>query len=447
MKNFKKERKEQEKIELWKMQGLSDLEIKKKLEKSRKNEKIQTGVKWVFVGGAIIALSFGAYKMVNKIIADQQTKLTPEEQKDLEEKKKDEEKLKEDISKDVPDKDPEDIVIPIVPTKEDGATDEEIAEAEKKAEEAKQEKGYWSAVKETKSKVSDSIQNEIVKITKEDPDFDQEALPEYLKGFDSVRRINNAYVMDDGSLVVNCDYLYRETFPNGESVLRQVNAAFRFVNPNLESTFNTPQDLIDFIQDEATTSEMFGLNSGLEYEELADVYYNHINHLGLLNDYAEEGAKVELEKITAYEYDGESPMHYYCISKVTNGDKITYVVTDATSQVKTQGMSMEEWKAWAKDPSDKSGVFKIYEYELSPLNFDWKALSEKYSGQKTQEAQAQAEIEEISTRDANGKVTGFDWNAYTDLMKQKEAEKEARELEQTATQQESVTYSDQELSL
>ena len=411
MKNFKKERKEQEKIELWKMQGLSDLEIKKKLEKSRKNEKIQTGVKWVFVGGAIIALSFGAYKMVNKIIADQQTKLTPEEQKDLEEKKKDEEKLKEDISKDVPDKDPEDIVIPIVPTKEDGATDEEIAEAEKKAEEAKQEKGYWSVVKETKSKVSDSIQNEIVKITKEDPDFDQKALPEYLKGFDSVRRINNAYVMDDGSLVVNCDYLYRETFPNGESVLRQVNAAFRFVNPNIESTFNTPQDLIDFIQDEATTSEMFGLNSGLEYEELADVYYNHINHLGLLNDYAEEGAKVELEKITAYEYDGESPMHYYCISKVTNGDKITYVVTDATSQVKTQGMSMEEWKAWAKDPSDKSGVFKIYEYELSPLNFDWKALSEKYSGQKTQEAQAQAEIDSISKKDEQGKVVGLDWNA------------------------------------
>ena len=61
--------------------------------------------------------------------------------------------------------------------------------------------------------------------------------------------------------------------------------------------------------------------------------------------------------------------------------------------------------------------------------------------------EAQAEIEEISTRNENGNVTGFDWNAYTDLMKQKEAEKEAKELEQTVTQQESVTYSDQELSL
>lgn len=85
----------------------------------------------------------------------------------------------------------------------------------------------------------------------------------------------------------------------------------------------------------------------------------------------------------------------------------------------------------------------------SKSSIDWKSFLNEYKEyqQKQQEAQAQAEIEEISTRNENGNVTGFDWNAYTDLMKQKEAEKEAKELEQTATQQESVTYSDQELSL
>lgn len=117
------------------------------------------------------------------------------------------------------------------------------------------------------------------------------------------------------------------------------------------------------------------------------------------------------------------------------------------SDVKTGDFTMDEWRTWAKDPNDKGGVFCDYEYIFLPLNLDWKALSEEYSGQKTQEAEAQAEIEEISTRNENGNVTGFDWNAYKDLMKQKEAEKEAKELEQTATQQESVTYSDQELSL
>lgn len=440
----KKQRIEQEKIKLWKMQGLSDAEIEKKLEKSRKNEKTKTTIKWVIVGGAIIALSIGAYKVVDKIISDQQTKLTPDEQKNLEEKKKDEEKLKEDISKDVPDKDPNDIIIPKVPTKEEGASDEEIAEAEKKAEEAKQEKEYWTTVKETKDKVSDNIEDQISKITNNDPNFDEIRIPVYLRGFQKVRRINNAYVMDDGSLVVDCDYLYRETFPNGESVLRQMNASFRFINKNLESKFDDMQSMIDFMQNEETTSEMFGMNNGLEMEELKDVYYNHLNHLGLLYDYGEDGAKIELEKITAYEYDGESPIHYYCISKVTSGATIKYVITDATSQVKTQGMSMDEWKAWAKDPSDKSGVFKVYEYELSPLNFDWKALSEKYSGQKTQEEQVQNVIDSFSSLDENGEEV-LDYPAFKQFDQQQQAEKEAKELEQKMRQEAKVTYSEQEL--
>lgn len=443
----KREKLEAQKIKEWREQGYSEAEIAKKLEKSRKTRKVKSAAKVIVVTLAIGATAIGIYKVADKVISDLQSKLSPEEQKDLDEKKKEEEKLKDDISKDTPDKDPNEIVIPVVPTKEDGATDEEIAEAQQKADEAKKEKEYWMSVKETKEKISDNISDQISEITKNDPNFDKSALPEYLSGFQKVRRINNAYVMEDGSLIVDCDYLYQKTYANGESVLRQANASFRFVNPNLESTFNTTQDLINFMQNEATTSEMFGLNNGLEYEELADVYYNHINHLGLLNDYAEQGAKVELEKITAYEFDGECPVHYYCTSKVTNGDKIIYVVTDVTSQIATQNMTMEEWKTWAKDPTNKRGVFSLYEYSMNPLNFDWKALSEEYSGQKTQEAQAQAEIEEISTRNENGNVTGFDWNAYKDLMKQKEAEKEAKELEQTATQQASVTYSDQELSL
>ena len=89
----------------------------------------------------------------------------------------------------------------------------------------------------------------------------------------------------------------------------------------------------------------------------------------------------------------------------------------------------------------------LYQAKAKNLIAMSKKVVEEYSGQKTQEAEAQAEIEEISTINENGNVTGFDWNAYKDLMKQKEAEKEAKELEQTATQQASVTYSDQELSL
>lgn len=371
------------KIQLWKSQGYSDKEIAAKLEKLKKTRGMKSVAKAIVITLAIGVTAVGIYKLTGKIIFDQLSKLSPSEQKDLDEKKKEEEKLLNEIANDVPDKNPDDIVIPDVPTKEDGATDEEIVEAQKQADAAKQEKEYWTSVKETKEKISENISDQISEITKDDPNFDKRALPEYLSGFQKVRRINNAYVMEDGSLIVDCDYLYQKTYANGESVLRQMNATFRFVNENLPSIFNTTQDITNFITNELTRSEMFGLNNGLEYEELTDVYYNHINHLGLLYDYAEQGAKVELEKITAYEFDGECPVHYYCTSKVTNGDEIIYVITDVTSQIATQNMTMEEWKAWAKDPTNKRGVFGLYEFSMNPLNFDWKALSEKYSGQQS----------------------------------------------------------------
>lgn len=441
------EKLKQQKIEEWKEQGFNDTQIKQKLQKYEQKLNKKRIIKAVSISIGTVVVLTSLSVVVQKVIDHFSKLLNEEDKKHIKKRKDEEERLIDDISNDVPDKDPNDIVIPKVPTKEEGATDEEIAEAEKKVEEAKQEKEYWTSVKETKEKITENISNQIFEITKDDPDYDKSQLPDYLKGFQKVRRINNAYVMNDGSLLVDCDYLYLETFKDGTTALRQMNATFRFVNENLPSTFNTTQDITNFMTNESTSSEMFGMNEGVVLEELNDVFKNHICNIGTLGEYVENGAKIELEKISAYEYDGDCPIRYYSIAKVTDGEKIIYVASDVASDVKTGDFTMDEWRTWAKDPNDKGGVFCDYEYIFLPLNLDWKALSEEYSGQKTQEAEAQSEIEEISTRDENGNVTGFDWNAYADLMKQKEAEKEAKELEQTVTQQESVTYSDQELSL
>lgn len=442
----KREKKEQEKIKLWKMQGLSDAEIDKKLKKFRLGENIKTAVKWTVVGGAVITFGFGVYKVADKIISNQQNKLSPEEQKDLEEKKKEEEKLLEDISNDVPDKNPDDIVIPKIPTKEEGATEEEIAEAEKKAEEAKQEKEFWTSVKETKEKITENISDQITEMTKNNISVDE--LPNYLKGFERVRRINNAYAMNDGSLLVDCDYLYLETFANGESVLRQMNATFRFVNENLPSIFNTTQDIINFMTNESTRSEMFGMNEGVELEELNDVFNNHICNLGTLGEYAEKGAKIELEKITAYEYEGNCPIRYYSIAKITDGEKIIYVASDVASDVKTSDFTMEEWRAWAKNPDDIGGVFCDYEFIFSPINLDWKALYEEYSGQQSsQEEEQTAEAASFETTNEQGEVDGFDWNAYRARMQQKEEEEQKNYAQQNVVDTTKVLYDDFELGL
>ncbi len=61
------------------------------------------------------------------------------------------EEIKEEIKNDVPDKKPQDIIVPIVPTKEDGATDEQIALAQQQADEAIEEKSYWTIVEIVKN--------------------------------------------------------------------------------------------------------------------------------------------------------------------------------------------------------------------------------------------------------------------------------------------------------
>ena len=116
--------------------------------------------------------------------------------------------------------------------------------------------------------------------------------------------------------------------------------------------------------------------------------------------------------------------------------------------METQNMSKDEWVKFATTKgSDTERIFVTSTEKWGALNFDWKALSEEYSGQKTQEAQAQAEIEEISTRDENGKVTGMDWDESQEKVEKKKAQNAAKLASQDAAMDYMPLYSDQELSL
>lgn len=75
----------------------------------------------------------------------------------------------------------------------------------------------------------------------------------------------------------------------------------------------------------------------------------------------------------------------------------------------------------------------------------WQEIQSKYN--KSAEAQAQAEIDEISTRDANGKVTGMDWDEYQEKVETKKAQNAAKLASQDAAMDHTPLYSDQGLSL
>ena len=75
----------------------------------------------------------------------------------------------------------------------------------------------------------------------------------------------------------------------------------------------------------------------------------------------------------------------------------------------------------------------------------WQEIQSKYN--KSAQAQAQAEIDEISTRDANGKVTGMDWDEYQEKVEKKKAQNAAKLASQDAAMDHTPLYSDKELSL
>lgn len=366
------------------------------------------------LGGMIAAavVGVGTYVVI-KVVNNQNNKFEQE----------DDSKLREDVSKDTPDKDPNDIIIA-----------DDISEEEK--QKLQEEKEYWTVVQETKKQLSEKI---LSSVTADESGH----MPAYIQNFQSVRRINNFYV-EGNNIIVDADILYNDY----DGSLQQMNFVLSFSNDGIELDSEDLSSVMNYISEENTKAKM--ISSLLDYDftdSLDEFYQNHVKDKYLLKEYQEQGYSVELFEMRCSRPSNETiPTNFLCISKLTKDDETIYLAHKLGTFMVTGNMDIEQWREFVKTTSNKNFSLKL-EQEWTPTGFDWKALSEEYSGQKTQEAQAQAEIEEISTRNENGNVTGFDWNAYTDLMKQKEAEKEAKELEQTATQQESVTYSDQELSL
>ena len=142
----------------------------------------------------------------------------------------------------------------------------------------------------------------------------------------------------------------------------------------------------------------------------------------------------------------EVPMRIFCVSKATKGDDVKYNYMEINASMVTMEMTLDQWVEYSKT-SNNDNLHVGFDQTYKSAELDWKALSEEYSGQKTQEAQAQAEIEEISTRDENGKVTGMDWNESQEKVEKKKAQNAAKLASQDAAMDHTPLYSDKELSL
>ena len=332
------------------------------------------------------------------------------------------EKVQQEIKNDKPDKKPaeiqtkiedkqtelENVQKEIEDLKNSGASEEEIAKAEEKQQQveeqiksAEQEKAYWETIETVKESTTNNVTFSI-----ENPGT-------------TIRRINGIYSYEGGAYF-NIDAV-KEEIIDGKSYYSQSNqfcCISKIVNGD-----ETYEEVLKLISESGSIwVERTCINKNSQ--EQRDYFEKNKSSMDSIFDILENNdyslSIIESWQTTTSEYPE------FIINAKSENDEMMYMATYSP-----------ELARYRVQPIQK----------ICPEFWAQLEIERSQTATTSAEAQAQAEIEEISTRNENGNVTGFDWNAYADLMKQKEAEKEAKELEQTATQQESVTYSDQELSL
>lgn len=271
--------------------------------------------------------------------------------------KKDDSKLREEISHDTPDKDPDDIVIP-----------DDITEEEK--QKLQEEKEYWTAVKEAKKLIAEKVLSSAL------PDESAE-LTIYIQNFQSVRRINNFYV-EGNNIIVDADILY-----NGyDGSLQQMNFVYSFSNNGIELESKDLSSVMNYITEENTKAKTISMLSAYDFTDSLDEFYqNHVKDKYLLKEYQKQEYLIELADIKCeISGKGEIPTIFLCISKLTKDDEIMYMAHKPdTFMVANGNMDIEQWREFVKTTSNKN-VFKSLEQKWTPTDFDWKALSEEYSG-------------------------------------------------------------------
>ena len=410
---MKKEKKEINLKKRLEEQGFSNDEINK-IMASRKRKTTT-----IVVGTFAVIVVIAGLVIVKEIKANKQkdTPIENEQQKQQEEEKK----LEEDIKNDKPDKDPEDIVIP------DNATKEE-------KEKLQEEKDYWSIVKQIKSRLEDSIQS--MKNGSESEDF--------IKNFRNIRRINNFYVDSEGALIVDADVLYGNQFMD-KLYLKQMNTIFSLSNDSVTLNDSNAEGVLNFIDDTQTKSMLLTNFDESAFDTgLNDFYNNHLKNYAGLKELQDDGYELELQDVKcSLASFSEAPMKMFCISKATKGEDVKYNLMEINLSMITMEMSLDQWVEYAKTSKNDNIVVR-FDKTYRSADFDWKALSEEYSGQKTQEEQAQDVIDSFSSLDENGEEV-LDYPAFKQFDQQQQAEKEAKELEQKMRQEAKVTYSEQEL--
>ena len=310
-------------------------------------------------------------------------------------------------------------------------------------EQSQETKKEFDKIKEEQPKPDDIV------IPDDATEKDKEQLgvaKQYLTIFNSVNNVYKATLKEkkldqDKCVLSEITEIYRASgaYVFNLDVIKEINGKYFHSNVLLK----IPCGIADAVEDLIDKSERFTYGT-IEYE--FDSYLsNRQMNLKLLHDTdPNENRDVILDSVVFMSGDlAETPKESNIL--VTDGKK--YTVINLYYWGHSIGKTYEEMQNEILSQQSYAQKSVLDSYLKSDI--DWQSFLNEYKAyqQSQQEAQAQAEIEEISTRDENGKVTGMAWNESQEKVEKKKAQNAAKLASQDAAMDYMPLYSDQELSL
>lgn len=389
--------------------------------------KIQNKIKKFFsklckatiIIGIVAGTTYGAVKIINSssssILPD-----TPEV-KNAKEKEK---ALKEDLKKDIPDKNPSDIIIP------DDASEE-------KKQQLQDEKDYWQIVKDVK----DTVKNDINESYR-----NKEGVPTKVSNFESIRNIRNIY-QKEGKLIIDCTYLYMEEY-GSQNILTEQSALISISSNNVELDASNLNSIIDFINSDTTTSIEWARIPIKNYDGLNEFYQNHIKNSYYNKSYEKKGYSAELIRIESIPNNNGGFSSYYCMQRFSNGEEVFYTWVRLYDRSTNGSLTFDEWKKVAIDENAQTNLICKEETIYKPLGIDWTQLAKLFNStqeQKKSGAEAAA-FEGMKEIGQNGELIGFDYNKYREFQDEKDA-KEQQAQQNKIVEESKLLFPDFDLSL
>lgn len=262
--------------------------------------------------------------------------------------------LLEELKKTIPDKNPNDIIIP-----EDAS--------EEKKQQLQDEKTYWQIIKDVKDKVNNNIIESFQ---------NKEGIPTKASNFQSIRKIRNIF-QKDGKLIVDCTYLYLEEYGK-QKILTEQSALISISSNNVELDASNLNSVIDFINSDTTSSFEWARIPIKNYDGLNEFYQNHIKNSYYNKSYEKKGYSAELIRIESMPNTNGGFSSYYCVQRFSNGETSFYSWACLYDRSSNSSLPLDEWKKVATDQNAKTDLMYLEETIYYPLGVDWTLLTNQF---------------------------------------------------------------------